>query len=381
MWSERTLFDLVARAYDASVAPELWPAFLERLADAGRAESALVLAHDLAERKDRVYAAAGIDAVSVSLYETSYAGLNPWTRRAALHAVPGQTGVGETICRPAELERSEFYDGFLRPRGVLHSMAACVGRDRAETPFCCLLRGRAEGPFEADELEGLALLAPHIRRALEISNRLGRAETRVRAGTAALDALAFGCLVVDAEARPVEWNLAAREIVADGDGLRLRGECLSAARPVETGRLHGLVRGACLTAGGRGLGAGGALAVPRPSGRKPLNLLVVPFRGGSEPGRAGRPAAIVFVTDPERQSRAGAGSLAGLFGLTPAEARIAAALLDGDSVEAAARRLHLSVHTVRNHLKSVFSKTGTARQSELVRAMLGGMAQVRDRKA
>ena len=58
--------------------------------------------------------------------------------------------------------------------------------------------------------------------------------------------------------------------------------------------------------------------------------------------------------------------LSQVFGLSPAEARLAAALADGLSPEQAARKLGIAKATVRSQLKGVFSKTETHRQSELV---------------
>lgn len=55
------------------------------------------------------------------------------------------------------------------------------------------------------------------------------------------------------------------------------------------------------------------------------------------------------------------------FGLTPAEARLAAMLKDGFSLKEASARLNISVNTARNQIKSVFDKLGVNRQSDLVR--------------
>lgn len=57
------------------------------------------------------------------------------------------------------------------------------------------------------------------------------------------------------------------------------------------------------------------------------------------------------------------------FGLTPAEARIAAGLASGLSTTEMARRFGIQPNTVRAHLKRVLSKCGARRQTELV-AML-----------
>ena len=54
------------------------------------------------------------------------------------------------------------------------------------------------------------------------------------------------------------------------------------------------------------------------------------------------------------------------FGLTLAEARLALHLVTGETLRSAAADLHTSYETARTQLKSIFSKTGTCRQAELV---------------
>ena len=62
-----------------------------------------------------------------------------------------------------------------------------------------------------------------------------------------------------------------------------------------------------------------------------------------------------------------ADQLKSMFDLTPAEARLTRLLLEGESLETAARKLQVSVMTMRVHLRSVFAKVGVDRQTELMR--------------
>jgi DNA-binding CsgD family transcriptional regulator len=64
------------------------------------------------------------------------------------------------------------------------------------------------------------------------------------------------------------------------------------------------------------------------------------------------------------------------FGLTPAEARLVLRLMAGDSLRAAANALGIQYETVRTHLKSIFQKTGTCRQAELVIVVVRAMSEL-----
>ncbi len=61
-----------------------------------------------------------------------------------------------------------------------------------------------------------------------------------------------------------------------------------------------------------------------------------------------------------------------VYKLTPAEARVVSKLLDEPDVEVAAKALHVSVSTVRTHLKHIYRKTGTNRQSALFHKIVTG---------
>ncbi|MHB1138027.1 MAG: helix-turn-helix transcriptional regulator [Microthrixaceae bacterium] len=58
-----------------------------------------------------------------------------------------------------------------------------------------------------------------------------------------------------------------------------------------------------------------------------------------------------------------------LRNLSPREREVLRSFLDGCSVATSARLLHVSEHTVRSHLKSVYRKLGVRSQTELLRAM------------
>ena len=82
------------------------------------------------------------------------------------------------------------------------------------------------------------------------------------------------------------------------------------------------------------------------------------------------PAAFVLLTDPDRGASRPAWMLRKLYGLTAAEIAMAERLLKGDTPEQAAVALKVKLSTARFHLRALFQKTDTRRQSELVRLLL-----------
>lgn len=105
----------------------------------------------------------------------------------------------------------------------------------------------------------------------------------------------------------------------------------------------------------------------------PLTLLVAPFRPARDGFGAALPAAILFVRDPEAPTAARS-VLQGLFGLTPAEAAVAAALAAGKSVNEIAATHRIALNTARVHIRNILAKTNTTREAQLVALIFGSVA-------
>lgn len=98
------------------------------------------------------------------------------------------------------------------------------------------------------------------------------------------------------------------------------------------------------------------------SGQRPLIMNCVPVPVLTEDG----PHSVVLLIDLDLTPLPTMGSLEQIFKLTPAEARLTLLLVSGKTLNEVADKLHLSVATVRTQLKTVFEKTHTHRQAELV---------------
>jgi len=76
--------------------------------------------------------------------------------------------------------------------------------------------------------------------------------------------------------------------------------------------------------------------------------------------------SMVVVTRPDSARQPDASLIQGLFDLTPAEARVAAALIEGRTIAEMAARNGVGLETVRTQVKSILAKTGVSRQAEFV---------------
>jgi DNA-binding CsgD family transcriptional regulator len=212
------------------------------------------------------------------------------------------------------------------------------------------------------------VLLPHLRRAILTYRRLAQARLEEHTVLAALDRLPWGILLVDAAARPLFVNVEGHRLTGRRDGVWLEQGTLTARRSTDRARLLALIARAATPGGG-----GGSMAISRPALR-PLGIDVVPLILGEASGSSRLVA--VFIADPDQQHESDERILARFYGLTAAEAALAARLAAGDSLDKAAERRQVGKETARTHLKQIFRKTGTRRQAELVLCLHRGPLRV-----
>jgi DNA-binding CsgD family transcriptional regulator len=108
-----------------------------------------------------------------------------------------------------------------------------------------------------------------------------------------------------------------------------------------------------------------------------VDVLVTPLGRDGTRRLIGRPRAMVVVGGVPTQEPTLDAVLCRLYGFTAAEARLVLTLVESDGLAAAAGELGITLNTARTHLKRVFEKTGTRRQSDLIRRLLRGPLALR----
>lgn len=179
----------------------------------------------------------------------------------------------------------------------------------------------------------------------------------------ALNRLAVGVFLLDSERKVVFRNRRADELLDEADGVSLSFEnFLRGEKPQQTQALREAVDRAMERGGERD--GSQAVALTRNSGRRSLVAICCPL--GRGPVQKGMAAVGVFVTDPERRLSSVAEAVAQLYGLSPAETRIALALSRGLRLDEIADEFGISRNTVGYTMKNLFRKTETDRQADLI---------------
>lgn len=376
---EGDLLALVDLAYDAAGEIDRWRAVMEGLATRLGCKIVGLQMQEMTRGRATVQSQFGADPYlgMMTRYEGYYAGRNIFLSARPDLTFSGAIRNGEAIVPDREAVRTEYFNDFLRPLGVLHAIGMVPFRTGSVLALLSLMRPIGAPSFADGDFGLLTRFMPHLQRALSIHRRLEAVDLARVAASEALDCMAFGVVIVDAGGRVLFHNERTRELLEQADGLLLRRDGLSAANPSEAATLRRLVAEACATGTGEALHAGGALEITRPSGRRPLSLLVAPFRPREFALATERPAAVVFIGDPERKLEGIGDILRRLHGLTPAEAAVATLLVEGRRIEDLAELLGISLLTARTHVKRILAKVDVRSQAELIRVLLSGPAGVR----
>jgi DNA-binding CsgD family transcriptional regulator len=144
---------------------------------------------------------------------------------------------------------------------------------------------------------------------------------------------------------------------------------LTASVDAENQRLQQAIRSVVSSTNATGGTLRGAdLCLTRPSGKRPLQVVITPLSPGQQ--REGRrPAAALIVFDPENELEVSLKRCTDIFGFTRAEAQVALGVMRGHSLERISAVMGNTVATSRNLLKRVYLKAGVNRQNELTRLM------------
>ena len=368
MTDDRNIIKLLGTLYAAPMQPELWDTFLSDLSVMTGFTKAALISHNNAENDHRILASLGASvAESAPAYERHYSQFDNWSLRFPRIGLQGKVLRGDDIWPRASLLRSVFYNEFLKNFDTCEMACLSAVGNPIILEALSIYRGPSEDEFSAQKLSSLESIAPHLRTALFTRRKLLALESRVFDLETAFERMSHALVLIDAAGRVSLVNENGRRILDRRDGILIQNGKLAAQSVPENARLREILIKAVLAATGKSAANPGAMLVSRRSG-SPLHLIAAPLRlmSGPTPERA---VVIVFITDPDRRSTAPAEVLRILFGLTPAEGRLAVSLLNGNSLIEAAQLNKVGRETVRSQIKSTFQKTGTQRQGELIRLL------------
>lgn len=367
----RTLSDVVGRIYEGTGSLSEWPGLLTEIRLFLSSDVATLQTFDAKTRAPGFGLTDNRSMEDLDLYNREFLSTDPRIAPAAAHL--NRTMPCHLLVPPQVFDRGALVNEFLDPKGIRWAQGTIFQVDPLTSAYLVSGRPRRQGFYETDEASAQDQLIPHIARMVSLQSRLNGLEDAIANYSALVDRLAPGVVLATADSEVLTANASADHFFRHGDGLTLSFKRLAGVTSEDTARLRNAIASAASSREG-GAPAPNALRMRRSSGRESLVITVLPLPRASPLHRhAHRADVLVIVNDPAAEPRIPERVLQGL-GLTPAESRLAVALSAGKNLENYASEAELSKATVKSHLLSIFRKTGTNRQSELVSFLQGALS-------
>jgi DNA-binding CsgD family transcriptional regulator len=357
--TERTERALEA-CHDAILAPTRWPSALQSLGESLGAASCMLYEHDRENSSAPAPMSEGhvafADRLTRNQAHAPDPHVGPYLQKCDSFRRAGRASVLEhDLSTEEERCTIPFYQETARPEKrewMAGSFFSVEGRN------WCLPVFRGSDPFTREHAKRLARIGPYLAKIVSLAQKFAAFDLTSK--LSALERVRSAAIVIDARGRARQVNAAAQDLL--GDDFNLVQDRPAARDPASNRRLQELVSFALCAERGSAQ-AFAPIVVDRDQAPWLLVEAMPVTAFGSDLFSAGR--VILLLTDLRSPLRPEATRFCAAFGLTVAEAKLAAKLASGSGIDAAASSLGVSRETARSQLKAVFAKTNTRRQAEL----------------
>jgi VCBS repeat-containing protein len=304
-------------------------------------------------------AAANVSPPARELYSAHFAGTHPWSHKIALQPV-GRVVDTDEICPREELFESELYKHFLSTWSIVRALAVVL--DRNEKRRLAFLVAGPDGQDIEGLRRGARLVAPHLQRAVRISRRIADADLRASSAEASLALATAGVVALGSDMSVINANPRAREYVDAGVAGIINGRW----RFTQSDAQAALQR---LAAADGSASAAFNVTAADSEEHAVLAVRIASQRVMALDGFVEGASILLTIGAKAKAPTIPMDHLAAWYGFTPTEARLAAALADGETLQNFARRRGVSENAVRYMLKGVLQKTGAPDQARVVAAL------------
>ena len=357
-----SLDELILSIHSACLTQDSWAQIVSDLCDALHARGASLVR----PVRDPYFQPSAtlfeFDSVFVKQYAEYWGRHDVWYQGAsrAGRIGVGLVNVGEQLIDYRDYKQSAFFNEYLKPMNIDRMMNVCIAAPDSGYGPTALSFYRAVGKEAFSETEAglLSHLAPHLGVAVQNYWAVQSMRLLARAHADALDAITSAVFGIEPSGRVAFTNQTGNELLRQRHWMQILDGSLGPSKSlVETTHLARALRQ--LTAG------------------VSFKLVVTERLTGAQAVASGAPlalegkfyptrvSALVWLT-PVAANADVAADLTKLFGLTLAERRLVTRLIAGEDLRQAALSLHVSPHTARAQLKSIFAKTGRRTQAALL---------------
>lgn len=221
--------DLVGDLYDAALETALFPAVMEKIKVYLDGAVTALISEDVLKNEATFVFASAVDEDWAQRYFAEFMHINPVRGPALPYLKTGDAFSTLTFLTDEEFRASRYYKEWFRPKGLLDTMHSVLERSSMHFSLLSCARFEAQGYSSRRDLERMALIAPHVRRAIGICRLMDMKTFEVNRFVALVDRLSAAVIFTDQTGRIVHANTAAEKMLDTGTLIKKRSGRLAAA--------------------------------------------------------------------------------------------------------------------------------------------------------
>lgn len=370
--------DVIADTYLAATGRIPWAQALRRVSDALNCLVVQVVGVDLQQRRLTYSFDSGGLAEAVIDYARSYHRIDPHAAHVMQHPA-GTLLAFSRVFDQSFIDRSPFYQEFLIPYGSRHMHGALLHATDRHAVMLGIHRAVGQSALEGDDWLLAQRLCFHLTHAAQIYEATRRTSVDAVVGNETLNRLDAPVMLITTGRQAVTLNTACSALLAQDGPLRLGRDgylqCSDLSADAEISRVVRMMSApTSVDAEGTRALSRSVVRVSPPGNMRPLLACFIALRPAATMGAFGDANLVMLVVhDPNQAGQMNPFQVAAVFGLSPAEARVAVALAEGASPQEIASRHGVSLQTIRTQARAIYSKLEVNRVAELT-ALLHSVA-------
>ena len=358
--------DLIGEIYEASINPEHWPRTLKHICHLVNAQSAGLFIKDFETDITTSMYIYGFDADIMSRYP-EFAHRDP----AFPVMQPKPAGVVCNIFSTEEIHQSdpEYCQALLYPAKIHHQAGMNIYNDEEWIVGLAVNRNASGTSFEQGSLDAIALLWPHLQRAIRIQKELIRMRLNHQVMENTLEQLPWGVILLDEHGHCQYINPAAQDILATNSVISISDQSVSAVNKADQQQLQAAFNN--LRDDRTEQSIQRILFSDKTDTQLyEITLLKLSLDNKHRLTKSALPSYMLSLQSQSASRPINHAHLKDRYGFTPAEMSIVQQLTEGKTLKQIANLNHVSLNTIKTQLRHIFRKTDVNRQAELVRLIL-----------
>lgn len=272
------------------------------------------------------------------------------------------------------IQSSDLYQTILLPIGLYYLAVHDLLWDEDLCVVFGVHTSKERQPLNRKELGFLDRLLPHLRRIVMLQKHIYEFSNKAIVGFTLIDKLMQPIMLLNLSGQISHLNIAAKQLVNKNKILKIENNRLILPEPYQSQLIQNLQHIEYLFKLKQLLSEqilDDSCIKITDQNNEVLYIFATLLVSEQEIKAFGiRPSVMLTFYHPSHSSTVDVHLLHTAFNLSPAEARVALLLLEGDLPKEIATKHQVHLDTIRKQLQSIYKKTSTSRQAELVKLLL-----------